>query len=159
MPIYPESYIFPTVTLAFARTSLSTTTSVHDGKGVVRVVNPTDDPVLLDGGGCPLDQLLAVMGRPKWWICSGVFNEVTSQFTHYHKYLWIMHVYPQTPPPMTTLSGLLLCLSLPATPTGPQHPPVHPVTPLTSLHAPNVDSDLAAGPPPFLPPDENTDIG
>ena len=55
----PEPHTFPSVNLAVARTL----TTIQGGKGVFRVVNPTDNPVLLDGG-CPLGQVFAVVGQP-----------------------------------------------------------------------------------------------
>lgn len=54
-----EPHVSPTTNLALARTL----TAIENGKGIIRVVNPTHDPVLLDGG-CPVGQVFAVMGRP-----------------------------------------------------------------------------------------------
>ena len=59
-----EPHTFPSVNLAVARTL----TTIQGGKGVVRVVNPTHDPVLFDGG-CPLGQVFAVVGRPYGYDC------------------------------------------------------------------------------------------
>lgn len=54
-----EPHMSPTTSLAVARTL----TSIENGKGVVRVINPTQDPVQLDSG-CPVGQVFAVTGRP-----------------------------------------------------------------------------------------------
>ncbi|KAL7880767.1 hypothetical protein SRHO_G00030210 [Serrasalmus rhombeus] len=49
-----------TSALAIARTL----TTVHDGQGLVRVVNPSPEPVSL-AGGCPLGQVFSLSGRPQ----------------------------------------------------------------------------------------------
>ncbi|KAL6466207.1 hypothetical protein MHYP_G00263400 [Metynnis hypsauchen] len=58
-----------TSALAVARTL----TTVRDGQGLVRVVNPTSDPVSL-AGGCPLGQVFSVSGRShdKYTLVSAV---------------------------------------------------------------------------------------
>lgn len=51
-------WVYWNVTLGVARTL----TSVQKGRGIVRVVNPTNDTVSLEAG-CPLGQIFSVTGN------------------------------------------------------------------------------------------------